>query len=85
MKSYFDKASALSCQFQSFNIEQVPRELNQRADELAKEAALGEYDRRVEIVLVTEQSVLSAEQACSINNEPPSWMDPIIMFCNTEN
>ena len=54
MKSYFDKASTLSCQFQLFNIEQVPRELNQRADELTKGAALREYDRRTEIVLVTE-------------------------------
>ena len=53
MKAYFDKASALSCQFRSFNIEQVPRELNQRANELAKGAALGEYDRRTEIVSVT--------------------------------
>ena len=53
MKAYFDKASALSCQFRSFNIEQVPRELNQRADELAKGAALGEYDRRANIVSVT--------------------------------
>ena len=80
IKSYFDKAFALSCQFQSFNIEQVPRELNQRADELAKGAALEEYDRRADIVSVTEKSVLNAEQVCSINNEPPSWMDPIIMY-----
>ena len=59
MKAYFDRASALSRQFQSFSIEQVPRELNQRADELAKGAALGEYDRRAEIVSVTEQNMLN--------------------------
>ena len=53
MKAYFDKAYALSRQFQSFNIEQVPRVLNQRTDRLAKGAALGEYDRRAEIVSVT--------------------------------
>ena len=41
MKFYFDKASALSCQFQSFSTEQVPRELNPRVDELAKGVALG--------------------------------------------
>ena len=72
MKAYFDKASTLLCQFRSFNIKQVPRELNQRADELAKGAALGEYDRRAEIVSVAEYDVFSAEQMCSINNEPPS-------------
>ena len=33
MKAYFDRASALSHQFQSFSIKQVPRELNQRANE----------------------------------------------------
>ena len=61
MKAYFDRALIMSRQFQSFNIEQVPRELNQRADELAKGAALGEYDRRVEIVSMTEHDVLNAE------------------------
>ena len=80
MKAYYDKASALSCQFWSFSIEQVPRELNQRADEFAKGATLGEYDRRIKIVLVTKLNVLNAKQVCSINNEPTSWMDPIIMY-----
>ena len=47
---------------------------------MAKGVALGEYDRRVEIVSVTEQNVLNGEQVCSINNEPPSWMDHIIMY-----
>ena len=84
MKSYFDKASALSCHFRLFNIKQVPWELNQRADELAKEAALGEYDRRVEIVSIIEQNELNVEQVYSINNEPPSWMDPIIMYFGVE-
>ena len=46
---------------------------------MAKGAALGEYDKRKEIILVTEQNVLNVEQVCSINNELPSWMDPIIM------
>ena len=58
-KAYFDRASALSRQFQSFSIEQVSRELNQIADELAKGATLGEYDRRAEIVSVTEQKSCS--------------------------
>ena len=80
MKASFDKASALSCQFQSFSIEQVPWELNQRADELSKGVALREYDRRTKIMSVTEHNVLNAEQICSINNEPPSWMDLIIMY-----
>ena len=47
---------------------------------MAKRAALGEYDRRTEIVSVIEQNVLNAEEVCSINNEPPSWIDPIIMY-----
>ena len=54
MKAYFDKAFVLLRQFQSFNIKQVPREFNQRANELAKGAALREYDKRTEIVLVTK-------------------------------
>ena len=70
MKAYFDRASSLSCQFQSFSIEQVPRELNQKADELAKGATLGEYDRRAEIVSTTEQNMSNGKQVCSINNEP---------------
>ena len=50
------------------------------ADELAKRVTLGESDRRAEIVSVVEHDVFSAEQMCSINNEPPSWMDPIIIY-----
>ena len=80
MEVYFDKASTLSCQFQSFSIEQVPRELNKRAYELAKGAALREYDRKAEIVSVAEHNVFSVEQIFSINNEPPCWMDPIIIY-----
>ena len=47
---------------------------------MAKEAALREYDRRTKIVSVTKHSALNAEQICSIHNEPPSWMDPIIKY-----
>ena len=47
---------------------------------MAKGAALGEYDKRVEIVSVAEHDVFSAKQICGINNEPPSSMDPIIMY-----
>ena len=54
MNAYFDRASTLSCQFQSFSIEQVPRELNQKADELDKGATLGEFDKSVEIISVRE-------------------------------
>ena len=54
IKAYLNKAFALCRQFQSFSIEQVPQKLNQRVDELAKGAALGEYDRRAEIISVTE-------------------------------
>ena len=72
MKAYFDRASAFSHQFQSFSIKQVTGELNQRANELAKGAALGEYDRIAEIISITEQNVMNGEQVCNINNEPPS-------------
>ena len=72
MKDYFDRASTISRQFQSFSIEQVPQELNQRADKIAKGATLGEYDRKAEIVSVTEQNVLNGEQVYNINNKPPS-------------
>ena len=47
---------------------------------MAKEAALGEYDKRTEIISVTAKNMLNAKQVCSTNNEPPSWMDPIIMY-----
>ena len=80
MRAYFDKALTLSKQFQSFSIEQVPWELNQRVDKLAKGAALDEDDRRAEISSVIEHDVLSRERVCNINNEPPSWMNPIVIY-----
>ena len=80
MKAYFDKSFVLLRKFQSFDIEQIPRELNQRVDELAKGAALGEYDRRTEIISITEHDVMNGKQMYSINNDPPSWMDLIIIY-----
>ena len=50
----------------------MPRELNQKADELAKGATLGEYDTRIEIISVAEQDVMNGEQVLSINSDPPS-------------
>ena len=47
---------------------------------MAKGAILGEYNRRAEIVSVVEHDVFRVEQICSINNEPPSWMDPILIY-----
>ena len=63
-----------------FNIEQVPRELNQRAYELAKRAALREYNRKAEIASTIGHDAPSQGRVCSINSELPNWMDLIMIY-----
>ena len=52
MKSYHDIAKSLMTNFRHVTIETIRRELNSRIDKLAKGAAFGEYQIRMELELV---------------------------------
>ena len=52
MKSYHDTAQSLMTKFRHVKIEAIGRELNSRADALAKGAACGEYLKKTELVMM---------------------------------
>ena len=57
LKRYFDKATAIIKYFDQIEIQQVPRELNQQADELAKRVSTTEYDNKLVISKKTIQEL----------------------------
>ncbi|PON76909.1 Ribonuclease H, partial [Parasponia andersonii] len=48
---YFSKVMGAKARFGNFNIEPIPREMNQRADELAKSTSTGGTTRSIEVLL----------------------------------
>ena len=75
-----EKVSTLKSQFQHFELIQIPRELNQKADALAKKASMGECSRHSSI-----STTLAREnpQVCSVTAELDCWMDLIIWYVTT--
>ncbi|PON71709.1 Ribonuclease H [Parasponia andersonii] len=52
---YFSKVMRAKARFSNFNIEPIPREMNQRADELAKSTSIGSTARSTEVLLEGEK------------------------------
>ncbi|PON51087.1 Ribonuclease H, partial [Parasponia andersonii] len=48
---YFSKVIGAKARFSNFDIEPIPREMNQRADELAKSASIGGTAGSTEVLL----------------------------------
>lgn len=88
MKKYFDKAQKLTAKFEQFDITQVLRELNQKANKLAKDASVGEYTRKSKLTIqsmmedleVSSSSVVFHTQPKAEQFEKESWMDLIIKY-----
>ena len=54
LKSYHDMAQSLMTEFRHVNVEAIRRELNSRADTLAKGATCGEYLKKIELVMMED-------------------------------
>ncbi|XP_021827212.1 uncharacterized protein LOC110767855 [Prunus avium] len=82
MIAYVAKARDLLSQFQTYELSQIPRSKNSRADSLAKlaSAAASEIKRVVPIEFLAERSIDRAEQEVSMLNQGPDWMTPIRDF-----
>ncbi|PON74713.1 hypothetical protein PanWU01x14_047720 [Parasponia andersonii] len=70
--------------FSSFDIEQIPREMNQKADELAKSASIGRMTGHAEILLEGENTRDPLEtSACHVfatDSADEGWMKPITQY-----
>ena len=56
MKSYRDIAKSLIVEFKHVKVKAVRRELTSRADALAKGVAYGEYQKKIELVMMEDMT-----------------------------
>ncbi|XP_021827603.1 uncharacterized protein LOC110768210 [Prunus avium] len=82
MIAYVAKTKDLLSQFQTYELSQIPRSKNSRADSLAKlaSAATSKIKRVVPIEFLAERSIDQTKQEVSMLNHGPNWMSPIRDF-----
>ncbi|XP_062075770.1 uncharacterized protein LOC133779888 [Humulus lupulus] len=80
LASLLQKVTDLRSHFHQFELVQVSREQNQKADALAKLASAGECTRKSSISTSQSPKVL---EVFSTSSEPECWMDPIIRYLST--
>ena len=81
LKNYYDKVVELKTTFKEIDIQQVPQELNQRAEELAKGPSSGEYNRKSSIsqdiikdLRVAEEQRVS-QSMFMVKDQEETWVD----------
>ena len=70
--------------FRRIDVQAIKRELNTRADQLAKGAAYGEYDQKSKLTTANDHlpdvNMVEAMEDSKSNLIEESWMDPIIHY-----
>ena len=84
MKFYCSKVVQLTRNFRRIDIQAIKRELNVRADQLAKGAAYGEYDKKSKSTTASNHlpdvNMVEAMEDLKSDSVEESWMDPIIDY-----
>ena len=84
MKLYCSKVVQLMKNFRRIDIQAIKRELNARADQLAKGAAYGEYDKKSKLTTANDHlpdvNMVEAMEDLKSDLIEESWMDPIIDY-----
>ncbi|XP_071695335.1 uncharacterized protein [Rutidosis leptorrhynchoides] len=84
MKKYLELAKALVTKFAAFEIKQIPRHRNKKADALSKLASLI-YDHFTKMVMVEVLERKSTDEVtlmATITEEEDCWMSPFIQYLN---
>ncbi|XP_077246030.1 uncharacterized protein LOC143885869 [Tasmannia lanceolata] len=79
MIKYLEKVRKEISTFEEFQIVQVPRTLNTRADALSKMASSGIFEPENIYTEILPQPSAEREEILQLNEEP-SWMDPIVRY-----
>ena len=84
MKLYGSKVVQLMRNFRRIDVQAIKRELNTIADQLAKGAAYGEYDRKSKLTTASNHrpdvKMVEAKDDLKSDLVEESWMDPIIDY-----
>ena len=81
MAKYLEKVKELTPTFSSFDIRQIPRSKNTRADLLSKLAtsAPAELPKGILFEVLKHPSTEESRPVMEIDHEP-SWVDPLIIY-----
>ena len=84
MKLYCTRVFQLMGNFRRIDIQTIKRELNMRADQLAKGAAYGEYDKKSKLITADDHlpdvNMVEAIEDLKSDLIGTSWMDPIVDY-----
>ena len=84
MKLYCDKVVQLMKCFRRINVQAIKRELNARADQLAKCAAYGEYNKKSKLTtagsLPLDVYIMEMENDLKSDLMEERWMNPLIDY-----
>ncbi|GJS41866.1 hypothetical protein Tco_0566909, partial [Tanacetum coccineum] len=80
MAKYLAKAKEQVALFKKFSINNIPRNLNQKADVLSKltSVAFNHLTKEIVVEVLNKKSVDTEEVATIVEEEEDNWMTPII-------
>ncbi|XP_071732561.1 uncharacterized protein [Rutidosis leptorrhynchoides] len=82
MQKYLQLLKETAARFEYFELAQVPRSQNKKADALRKLAALTflHFQKQVWVEELTSKSIESDLMVASVTEEQPNWMEPILKY-----
>ena len=84
MTKYFSWVKQRLNNFLVWKLEHVPRDSNEKVDELASVAASLPITETIFLPIYYQPiSSISSPQVNQVDKDPPSWMDPITLYLNT--
>ncbi|XP_071708830.1 uncharacterized protein [Rutidosis leptorrhynchoides] len=82
MQKYLKLLQELAVRFEHFELAQVPRSQNKKADALSKLAALtfSHFQKQVWVEELPSKSIDNDLMVASVEKEQPNWMEPILQY-----
>ncbi|XP_071718878.1 uncharacterized protein [Rutidosis leptorrhynchoides] len=82
MQKYLQLLKEMAMRFEHFELAQVPRSQNKKADALSKLTALtfSHFQKQVWVEELPSKSIDSNLMVASVTEEQQNWMDPILQY-----
>ncbi|XP_071694275.1 uncharacterized protein [Rutidosis leptorrhynchoides] len=86
MQKYLQLLKELAEHFEHFELSQVPRSQNKKADALSKLAALkfSHFQKQVWVEELPSKSIDNDLMVASVEEEQPNWMEPILQYIRND-
>ncbi|XP_071712881.1 uncharacterized protein [Rutidosis leptorrhynchoides] len=86
MQKYLQLLKELAERFEYFELAQVPRSQNKKADALSKLAALtfSHFQKQVWVEELPSKSIDNDLMVAPVEEEQPNWMGPILQYIRSD-